>query len=67
MRITPVPFQKLCTARFIYRIALKPVLSNWHTIIAYYKQVKEPTERQSKLKLFFVDREAMVKLKLNFI
>ena len=36
-------------------------------MIQYYKQVKKPTERQSKLKAFFVDREIMVKLKLNFI
>ena len=47
MVMTAFPFKKLCTTRLrSYRIALKPVLSNWHAIISYYKQAKKRTERQ---------------------
>ena len=48
--INPAQFKKVCTTRFrSYHIAIKPVLSNWHALVAYYKSVKKPTDRQSKL------------------
>ena len=66
--VQPVPFKKLCTTRFrFYVIAVKLVLANWYVIVECYKSVKQPTERQQKLKSFFADREVMTKLKLNFI
>ena len=66
--ITPARFKKVCTTRFrSYHIAIKPALSNWHAIVAYYKSVKKPTDRHSKLIEFFVNQEFMSKLKLSFI
>ena len=67
-KLTVVAFKKLCTTRFrSYVIALKPVLANWYGIVSYYASAKKLTKRQTNLKSFFVDREIMTKLKLNFI
>ena len=44
--ITPAQFKKVCTTRFrSFRIVLKPVLSNWHAIVAYYRTAKKLTDR----------------------
>ena len=59
--ITPAQFKKVCTTRFrLFRIALKPVLSNWHAIVAYYRTVKKLTDRQIKLKPVLSNWHAIV-------
>ena len=50
-----------------YRICIAPVISNWDSIVEYYDSVKKLTNRQSKLKPFFVDQEFASLLKLEFI
>ena len=66
--MVPAQLKKVVTTRFrSYRIAIKPVLSNWPAVICYYRNVSKPTEKQVKLKKFFVTQELMTKLKLNFI
>ena len=68
MGITPIEFKKVCTTRFrSYRLALYPVLKNWHAVVSYYSKIKPSSERQENLKKYFVEQEFMSKLKLNFL
>ena len=46
---------------------MKPVLHNWHGIIKYYSQLKKPTNRQVLLRDYFVSREMLSYLNMNFI
>ena len=50
-----------------YRICTDPVLFNWESIFEYYSTVQKPTERQKQLMKFFVDREFLSKMKLEFL
>ena len=46
---------------------LETVLHNWHGIIKYYSQLKKPTNRQVLLRDYFVSREMLSYLNMNFI
>ena len=64
----PVQFQKVQTTRFSsYLLAIKPVLADWYTIVEFYKDDKNSTNRQKNLIQFFVTQEFMSKIKLDFI
>ena len=61
-------FKKLVSTRFRgIRLSIAPILFNWEVIVAYYKSVKKPTDRQVKLQQFYVEREFDSKLKLMFV
>ena len=66
--IKPVPFKKFCSTRFrTLTLCIKPVLFNWKGIVKYYSDLKKPTDRQVLLKAFFVSREEMSLIKINFL
>ena len=66
--LSPIPIKKFCTTRFRgIRTCLKPVLHNLHGIIKYYSQLKKPTNRQVLLRDYFVSREMLSYLNMNFI
>ena len=66
--LKPVALKKFCPTRFrTFRNCICPVLHNWDGIVRYYRQVKKPTERQKLLVEYFVTREEMNLLKLNFM
>ena len=68
----PKPFKKFISTRFrSLRTCIGPVLDNYDEIVNYYRNVKKtiktPGPRRDRLIAFFVDREEMSQLKLNFI
>ena len=67
--LSPImPIKKFCSTRFRnIRTCLKPVLKNWNGIIKYYSQLKKPTNRQNLLRDYFVSREMLSYLNMNFI
>lgn len=63
-----VPFASYGGTRFRgYTNCIIPILHNWESIIDYYSNVGNPTDRQKKLIDFFVTKEFESLLKLNFI
>ena len=48
-------------------MCIGPVLHNYLPIVKYYNKVKTPTERQNRLKAFFVEREDKTRLELKFL
>ena len=63
-----VALKKFGATRFrSYRISSSPVIRNWSCLVDYYTSVDKPTDRQVKLKIFFVDQEIYSLLRLEFI
>ena len=44
-----------------------PVLNNWEGVVKFYKEVKKSTDRQLRLRIFFVEQEEMSLLKVKFL
>ena len=66
--ISPTSIKKFCTTRFrSVRTCLKPVLHNWNGIVKYYEHLKKPSPRQVLLRDYFVKREMMSYMNMNFV
>ena len=66
--ISPLPLKRFCSTRFrAIRTCLRPVLYNWNALNKFYSNVKKPTPRQKLLQDYFVAREMMSYLNMNFV
>ena len=66
--LQPKKIKRFVPTRFrAYRLCLDPVIFNWEGLVKYYKEVKKPTDRQVRLRSFFVDQEPMSLLKVTFL
>ena len=66
--LSPMPIKKFCSTRFrCIRTCLRPVLNNWNGLVKFYAGVKKPTPRQKQLQGYFVSREMMSYLHMNFV
>ena len=68
MGLEPKPIKRFVETRFrTLLICITPILDNYLAIVKYYKTLKKPTERQCRLRAFFVDREDKSRLELKFL
>ena len=68
MGIKPLPIKRFSDTRFrTLLICITPVLHNYLVIVKYYKSLKKPSDRQVRLRAFFVDRQDKSRLELKFI
>ena len=66
--LKPDKILRFVSTRFrTYRMCLEPVVTNWEGLVKFYKEVKKPTDRQLRLKTFFVEQEEMSLLKAKFL
>ena len=62
------PFKKFISVRFrVLRTCIAPVLEQFEDLVAFYSQVKKPTERQKRLQAMIVDRADITRLELKFL
>ena len=66
--LKPSAFKQYGSTRFrSIRQCLIPIIGNWDGIIKYYSTLKKLTERQERLKAYFVEREYSSLMNLHFI
>ena len=66
--LKPAPFKKYGSTRFrSIKQCLIPIIENWDGIVQYYSTLNKLTERQEKLKAYFVDREYSSLMNFYFI
>ena len=66
--LKPDKIKRFVSTRFrTYRMCLEPLLHNWEGLVKFYKELKKPTDRQLRLRTFYVEEEQMSLLKVKFL
>ena len=64
----PQPILEFVSTRWLsLPTCIKPILHNYIGIVKYYESLKKPTERQERLKKFYVERCDITRIRLKFL
>ena len=68
MGIEPKPKKRYVSTRFRTLLhCIPPVINEFIALVAYYKSLKKPTDRQKQLQAFFVERADKTRIELKFL
>lgn len=68
MGIEPKPKKRYVSTRFRTLLhCIPPVINEFVALVAYYKSLKKPTDRQKRLQAFFVERADKTRIELKFL